>query len=262
MDAIRLGLSLRALRIRRGWRQSDLGDRVGLSHSTISNVERGRLGTLSLDSLARIVAALEARLDVTVRWRGEQLDRLLDEGHARLVDAVVSVLVRWGWEVGVEVTFAMYRERGSIDILAWHRSTGILLVIEVKTVMPDAQAMLATFDRKVRLAPGIAAQRGWAVSSIARLLVFESTPIARQRVSRLETTFRAVLPARGAAVRRWLRAPAGSLAGILFVRTAIAGSSKSIVAGRQRVRSGRNDANATPGRNRHSSSSTSRPPNG
>jgi len=126
MDAIRLGLALRALRIRRGWRQSDLGDRVGLSHSTISNVERGRLGTLSLDSLARIVAALEARLDVTVRWSGEQLDRLLDEGHARLVDAVVSVLVRWGWEVGVEVTFAMYRERGSIDILAWHRSTGIL----------------------------------------------------------------------------------------------------------------------------------------
>src|SRR5438309_2150340 len=169
MDAVRLGLSLRALRIRRGWRQSDLGARVRVSHGTISNAERGRVGSLSVDTLARIVAALDARLDVTVRWRGEQLDRLLDEAHARLVESVVSLLVRWGWEVGVEVTFATYGERGSIDILAWHQSTGILLVIEVKTVMPDAQAMLATFDRKVRLAPGIAAERGWAVSAVARL---------------------------------------------------------------------------------------------
>jgi transcriptional regulator with XRE-family HTH domain len=247
MDPIRLGLALRALRIRRGWRQQDLADRVGLSHGSISNVERGRLTTLSVGALEQIAAALDARLDVAIRWRGEQLDRLLDEGHARLVEAMVRLLVGFGWEVAVEVTFAVLGERGSIDVLGRHASTNTLLVIEVKTVMPDAQAMLATLDRKTRLAPRVAGERGWPVQTVARLIVFEGTPTARQRVGRLEATLRAVLPARGATVRAWLRAPAGPLAGILFVRTASPHSTISVVAGRQRVRRPGTTAKPSPG---------------
>ena len=250
MDPIRLGLSVRALRIRRGWRQSDLGVRAGLSHGTISNVERGRLGSLSVDTLARIVAALDARLDVTVRWRGEHLDRLLDEAHARLVEAIVSMLVALGWEVAVEVTFAVFAERGSIDVLAFHQPTRTLLVIEAKTVMPDAQAMLATLDRKVRLAPEIAVRRGWVPEAVAKLLVLEATPIARQRVRRIDATLRAAFPSRGVAIRRWLASPNGALDGIVFVRTATAGSSNSHIAGRQRVRREQTASNATLGGDR------------
>lgn len=247
VDPIRIGFSFRALRIRHGWRQEDLGARIGVSHGLISKIERGLLASVSLGTLERVATALEARLDVGIRWRGEQLDRLLDEGHARLVEAVVRLLVEFGWEATVEVTFAVYGERGSIDVLAWHAATGRLLVIEVKTVMPDAQSMLATLDRKVRLAPGIAADRGWRVRSVSRLLVFESTPVARQRVGRLGATLGATFPARGAMVRQWLRAPDRILAGILFVRTATPSSSKAVVAGRQRVRRPRASAYATGG---------------
>lgn len=197
------------------------------------------------EPLERVAVALEARLDESIRWRGEQLDRLLDEGHARLVEAVVGLTTDLGWEPAVEVTFAVFGERGSIDILARHAATGMLLVIEVKTVMPDAQAMLVTLDRKVRLAPDIAAERGWAVRAISRLIVFESTPIARQRVGRLGATLGAALPGRGATVRQWLRAPDRSLAGILFVRTATPGSRNTIVGGRKRVRRAQTTANAT-----------------
>jgi transcriptional regulator with XRE-family HTH domain len=255
VDPIRLGLSLRALRIRRGWRQEDLGSRVGLSHGSISNLERGRMASLSIGALERVVVALDGRLDVTVRWRGEQLDRLLDESHARLVEAIVSLLSNLGWDIAVEVTFAVFAERGSIDVLAWHPRSRTLLVIEAKTVMPDAQAMLATLDRKTRLAPGIAAERGWNARTVARLIVFEGTPVARQRVQRIDATLRVALPSRGASVRRWVRAPDGPMAGLLFVRTATPGSTNTHVAGRQRVRRLHSAANASPG----GDSSQSRP---
>ena len=53
-------------------------------------------------------------------FRGADLDRLLDEGHAALVGAVASRLASLGWEVRPEVSFAVYAERGSIDLVEWH----------------------------------------------------------------------------------------------------------------------------------------------
>ena len=54
---------------------------------------------------------------IALRWHGEELDRLLDEAHARLVDEVVRRSTVLGWVVAVEVSFSRYGERGSIDVL-------------------------------------------------------------------------------------------------------------------------------------------------
>src|SRR6478609_3620386 len=113
MDWIRLGLAYRALRIRRGWRQIDLALRARVSRSEISRIERGLGPGVTGESLARVAAALDARLDVAMRWHGEGLDRLLDAAHARLVDQVVAILSALGWDVAVEVSFAIGGERGS-----------------------------------------------------------------------------------------------------------------------------------------------------
>jgi hypothetical protein len=43
------------------------------------------LAGVSLDSLECVAASLNANIQVTLRWRGSQLDRLLDARHARLV---------------------------------------------------------------------------------------------------------------------------------------------------------------------------------
>ena len=43
--------------------------------------------------------------------------------------------------MATEVSFSVYGERGSIDILAFHASTGSLLVIEIKSVVPDMQSI-------------------------------------------------------------------------------------------------------------------------
>ena len=208
MDTVRFGLSVRALRRRRGWRQVDLAGHAGVSRTAISRVERGRADRLTIRMLRTLADALGARLDCRLLWNGEALDRLLDESHAALVETVVLWLTSLGWEVATEVSFSIRVERGSIDVLAFHPATATLLVVEVKSVVPDVQATFVTLDRKTRLASEIARGRRWRPARLGRLLVVREDRTARRRVSAHAATFAGAFPARGWAVRRWLQAPA------------------------------------------------------
>jgi transcriptional regulator with XRE-family HTH domain len=217
VDAIRLGLGYRALRQRRRLTQAELGSKARVSGSVICRIERGRADRVAVHTLVRVAAALDARIDVRLLWQGEGLDRLLDARHARLVDLVLDILSSSAWEVATEVSFNVYGERGSIDILAFHPSTGSLLVIEVKSVVPDIQSMLSALDRKGRLARDVARERGWHVSTVSRLLVLPNDRTARRRVDDHTTTFRIAFPARTVQVRGWLRRPEGAIQGVMFV---------------------------------------------
>jgi transcriptional regulator with XRE-family HTH domain len=217
MDTIRLGLGYRALRQRRRLSQSELGSKARVSGSVVSRIERGHADRVAVHTLVRVAAALDARIDVRLLWQGEGLDRLLDARHARLVDLVLDILNSNSWEVATEVSFSVYGERGSIDILAFHPPSGSLLVIEIKSVVPDMQSMLAAIDRKGRLAGDVARKRGWRVASVSRLLVLPNDRTARRRVDEHAATFRTALPARTRDVRTWLARPDGALNGVMFV---------------------------------------------
>jgi hypothetical protein len=141
-----------------------------------------------------------------------------------------------GWDVAVEVSFSVWGERGSIDVLAHHAGSGTVLVIEAKSVVPDSQATIHGLDRKARLAPQLAAERGWECRTVARLLVIGSSPTSRRRVAQLAATYDSAFPLRGRALRRWLRKPAGAVSGLLFVAYAHQGSTSNVVPGQQRVR--------------------------
>lgn len=171
MDLVRVGLAIRALRRRRGWTQTEVGRRAGCTASLISRIERGLARQVAVERLERVAGALGARLMIRVLWQGEELDRLMDRDHAGIVEAVLGLLRQSGWVTIPEATFQVGGERGSIDILAWHPVARILLVIEVKSVVPDVQATLSGIDRKARIAPHLARDRGWAVDAVARLLV-------------------------------------------------------------------------------------------
>jgi transcriptional regulator with XRE-family HTH domain len=216
MDFVRFGLMIRALRRRRRWTQEELGRRSGVSQSIVSRVERGQAVAQTVETLSRIAAALGARLRVTILAHGEDLDRLLDESHAAIVERIARMLTDLGWEVVPEATFSIYGERGSIDLLAFHPQTGALLVIEVKSTVPDVQATLAGIDRKARLAERIAMERGWRVRSVSRWLVLPDDRTSRRRVETHAATFDAALPARTLELRQWARRPGGSVRGILF----------------------------------------------
>ncbi len=217
MDPVRFGLAIRALRRRRGWTQAQLAARARISQSAVSRIERGEGDRLTHRLLVRIASELGARVRVQLLAHGEDLDRLLDAGHAELVEHVTRMLRRHGWEVVPEATFSIYGERGSVDVLAFHPLTGSLLVVEVKSAVPDVQATLAGIDRKSRLATQIARERGWRVTSVSRWLVVPDTSTTRRRVEQHASTFEAALPARTVALRRWAAAPSGALAGVLFV---------------------------------------------
>ncbi|HEV7809676.1 MAG TPA: helix-turn-helix transcriptional regulator [Candidatus Limnocylindrales bacterium] len=236
MDAIRLGLQLRSLRIRARLRQADLAAVARVPRDCVSELERGVVSHASLAAVERVSAALGGSIDVRLRWRGESLDRLLDEAHAATVGAVVERLDRAGWDCRVEASFSIWGERGSIDVLGWHPSTRSLLVVEVKSVVPDVQAMLHGLDRKARLAGEVAAGFGWSPATVGRLLAVAESPTSRGRVRLAGVVLDAALPDRGPAVRRWIVAPAGTLAGLLFLSNAAHSSTRRPVWRRQRVR--------------------------
>ena len=190
---------------------------AGVSRGVVGRIERGRADRVPIYVLVKVAAALGASVTTRLLWHGEGLDRLLDATHASVTEATIELLRSLGWDASTEVSFNIRGERGTIDILAFHAPSGSLLVVEIKSVVPDLQAMLGTLDRKVRLASEIARQRGWQVRTVSRLLVMPDDRTARRRIDQHRATFAVVLPARTVATRRWLRNPAGVLAGILFL---------------------------------------------
>jgi transcriptional regulator with XRE-family HTH domain len=235
MDTIRFGRAARALRIHRGWRQADLARQAGVSQSLVSRVERGHADTMTVQTLEALLQRLGARLIVRFDWNGEAIDRLLDADHARLVESVVGRLQAQGWDAMPEVTFAIGGERGSIDVLGWHESTRTALVVEVKSVVPDVQAMLMALDRKTRLGAAIAREQSRQAQRIGRLLVIGESRTSRRRVEAHAATFAARFPDRIAAIRRFLSTPERHepIRGLWFL------SASSQPTTRHRVRGGR-----------------------
>lgn len=221
VDGARVGRTMRVIRLRLNLSQRELAGRARCSQQQVSRLERGDLETTTIRALRAVLGALGASLEVRVRWRGPELDRLLDAEHAEIVAAATAVLRTLGWEVLHEWTFNHFGERGAIDIVAWHPAARALLIVEVKSDLVDLQDLLGSLDRKARIAQAVLApERGWRPAAVARLLVLPERSGLRAKVGRFEDVLRPTLPARTRAVRAWLKAPRGSLAGIWFVRTA------------------------------------------
>ncbi|HZC33438.1 MAG TPA: helix-turn-helix domain-containing protein [Candidatus Bathyarchaeia archaeon] len=211
MDDQRVGLVIRAVRIRRGWRQVDLATKAGVSASLVSRVEGGRLGNVPLDTTRRVLATLDVRLDLLPRWRGGELDRLLNARHSALHEDVARWLARRYpiWLVAPEVSFSIYGERGIVDMLAWHPARRALVVTELKTDIVDVNELLGTFDRKRRLASRIARERGWRAEIVASALIILDGRTNRRRIEAHDTMIRNSLPDDGRRLRAWLDDPIG-----------------------------------------------------
>jgi transcriptional regulator with XRE-family HTH domain len=235
VDDSRIGTALRAVRHRKGWRQQDVAARAGVSPATVSNLESGRISRVQLDTLRRVAAALDIRVDVIARWRGGELDRLLNHRHATLASAVTEWLRSMGWDVAPEVSFAIGAERGWVDLLAWHAATRTVLVIEIKTELVDVHELLGVVDRKTRLAPRIALQRGWNAVNVATWVVMAEGSTNRRRVVRFGALLRAALPADTRTMERWLRAPVGRLAALTFFSNFTARNARHETVSRRRV---------------------------
>lgn len=259
MNDNQFGARVRAVRIRLGWRQSDVAEQARVCATTVGRVEHGDLDHLQVGAVRSVLKALEIDMPLQANWRGGDLDRLVDESHAQLVGVVAALLGNAGWSVQVEVSFSVYGERGSIDLLAWHPPTRTLLVVEVKTSLNSVEETLRRQDVKVRLARGVALERfGWKASAAASMLVLPDDTTSRRRVERHRAVLGQSFPVRGAEARSWVRSPSGAPRLLLFLSPP---SGKGLAPTR-RVRNRKAGQGAAVARHRPGAASVSSPPGG
>src|SRR5438105_6760006 len=107
VDDVQIGATYRTLRIRRGWTQEGLAAASTCSRAHVSRIERGQIGSVSLDRLRAVARPLEMRLALTPRWRGADLGRLLDSRHAALAESVARYIAGFPvWTLAPEVSYS------------------------------------------------------------------------------------------------------------------------------------------------------------
>jgi transcriptional regulator with XRE-family HTH domain len=207
---MRIGSTLRVIRVRKHLRQSDVARRAGTSRETVGRLERGGFGRVPHDTVRAVATALGIRVDVRLRWGGGDLDRVMNAVHAELHEALARHLgAHAGWVWWPEVSFSIYGERGVIDILAWHAQTRSLLIIELKTELVDPQDLVATMGRRVRLGDRIARQFGWVPACVSAWVVVSDGSTNRRRHDRHSGLLRTAFPADGRSMRRWFASTCG-----------------------------------------------------
>ena len=112
VDDIAIGRTIRALRQRRGWRQSDLAAKAGCSQSLVAQLELGHIDASTLRTVRAVLDALDVRTELLLRGRIADLERLADAAHADLIAGGARRLQRLEWSVALEVTYSEYGERG------------------------------------------------------------------------------------------------------------------------------------------------------
>jgi transcriptional regulator with XRE-family HTH domain len=228
-DDERLGRLLRLIRQRVGLTQRSLAQVADVTRENVMAVEAGRLGQLPFDRTRRMFEAVGARARPAVWWNGAAADRLLDERHAALVERGVKAYTRRQWETAIEVSFADYGERGSIDILAGRESARAVAVTEVKSEIGSLEETNRVLDMKERLAPKIAEARfGWRPRVVGRILIVPGTTSTKRILERHAATMNAIYPARTNEVKAWLRAPTASIRGIWFMSEVAHSDSESL----------------------------------
>ncbi len=207
-----------------------------MPRSAVSNAERGRIGRLTVEQVDRLAEALDGQVDLRLRWRGDELDRLLNRDHSALHEQVARLFLGTpGWVISPEVSFSIYGERGIIDVLAWHESSRRLLVIELKTAIVDVQELIGSLDRKRRLARRIASDRGWPSVGTSAWLVIADSRTNDRRIAAHRLTLRNAFPTDGRSMRAWLATPSGDLAAMSTVPCAAGASIRVPLADRRRA---------------------------
>jgi len=243
MDDRQLGRAYRAIRIRIGRTQDELGAASGTSRDKVARIEQGRSANISLGTLRAVAAALDADFVPALRWRGGDLERVLNARHAAMHDAIAELFgARPGWLFEPEVSFAFDRERGVIDAVAWHARTRTLLLVELKTELVDVNELMATMDIRLRLAPRIARGRGWFPAVVGCWVAVAESRTNRRCVARHQLTLRSKFPDDGHALRAWLRRPSGPCRALSFLTIEHQAHGGASVAGQRTVRRARSPA--------------------
>jgi|GEM_PF-1110501 len=179
-----VGAAIASVRHAIGWTQKELGRRVGQTQGWVSRVERAQIEDLTFASAERLLAAMGARLVVTVEapYLADRA-RQREPAHSAMASYVSRRLIRLGWQVATEVEVGGDRSRGWIDILAYHAATGMLLIIELKTEIHDLGAIQRSLGWYEREAWKAAQRLGWRPNRAMGCLVLLASEANDERAA-------------------------------------------------------------------------------
>jgi transcriptional regulator with XRE-family HTH domain len=218
MNTRRVGANLREIRRHRRWTLATAASRAGISSAVGSRIVNGRFDLCSLVSVEAYGRALGADVDMRVRWQGGDLDRLMNWRHSAMHERMAASWKDFPeWRAEPEVSFSIYGERGIIDWFGWHEPTATVLIEELKSELVDAQELVGTNDRRMRLAAEIAHQRGWTPQTIASWVLLEDGRTNRRHLAQHASFLRTAFPADGRSIVPWLRNPVGAIRCLSFL---------------------------------------------
>ena len=238
MSDVQVGRVFRAVRLRLGKCQQDVADEAGVSRQVVSRVDCGHLEQVSTAALRAIARVLGIHLDLIARWRGGDLDRMLNRRHAALHEAALGILAGYpGWQFVPEVSSNVWGERGVIDLVGWNEEHRALALGELKSEFVDPGELVGTMDRRRRLAAAIVESRGWEPLVVGMWVIAADTRTNRRHLAASRRLLRNAFPADGHAMTRWLTKPTASIAGLSFVSVPrVAGEGKRVRRHRARPR--------------------------
>ena len=142
----RLGGDLRAARVRRRLTQAQLGSRVGLARSTVSDLERGRGGSHTLDTWQRLALAVDRPMRIELRR--DAREEPADAGHLAIQELVMRLGRRAGYGRTFELRTRPPDPSRSTDVGLRDDRARVLILMECWNTFGDVGAAVRSTDRK------------------------------------------------------------------------------------------------------------------
>lgn len=193
---------MRRARLRRGWTQAELGRRAGLAQTTVSKLERGAGGSLSLESWQQV--ALVLALAFHVELGRDALEEPADAGHLAVQELVLRLARRHHYGRTYELATRPVNPSLAVDVGLADDRNRRLLQIECVNVFGNVNAAVRSSDRKRAEADALAAVTGDGTGyTIHQCWVVRSTRRNCALVARYPEIFATAFPASS---KRWVDA--------------------------------------------------------
>jgi DNA-binding XRE family transcriptional regulator len=169
--------------------RAELARRVGISARYMARIERGEANP-SLRLIDCIAEALGLDISLYIRppiFLGSV--RVRDAVHARCSAYVDRRLRGVGWATTREIEVVHGRSHGWIDLLAFDRRTGTLMVIEIKTRLDDLGGLERQIGWYGRMAWQAARRLGWRPTRVVPCVL----ALASNEVERIVRSHRDLL---------------------------------------------------------------------
>jgi transcriptional regulator with XRE-family HTH domain len=155
---VREGSKVRQARKRRRWTQAELGRRASLAQPTISDLERGKGGSLTLQTWQQVALALALPLDIALGR--DALQEPADAGHL----AIQELVLRLGRPLGYVRLFELPTKPSdpshSTDVGLRNDRERRLILNECWNVFGNVNAAVRSSDRKKTEAEALAIATG------------------------------------------------------------------------------------------------------